>query len=170
MHGPTNGRQLIAQYRDGYAAVAEALLKITPEELDVKPGAGPVVGARDRPSSGRQRDDGRRPAAAAARRGSPDDPGLRSGRVRAAAALRSAARGVARTVPAARGSRPRSSGSLDARANGCARARTRKPGRTASKRWLKIYADHAHKHARQIRDRAGRAHAKRSTSAHLQSS
>jgi hypothetical protein len=31
---------LIAQYRDGYAAVAEALLKITPEELDARPGPG----------------------------------------------------------------------------------------------------------------------------------
>jgi hypothetical protein len=29
---------LIAQYRDGYRAVAEALLKITPEELDARPG------------------------------------------------------------------------------------------------------------------------------------
>jgi hypothetical protein len=32
--------QLIAQYRDGYSAVAEALLKITPEELDARPGPG----------------------------------------------------------------------------------------------------------------------------------
>ena len=31
-------RKLIEQYRRGYEAVAEALLKITPEELDVKPG------------------------------------------------------------------------------------------------------------------------------------
>ena len=29
--------KLLAQYRDGYSAVAEALLKITPEELDVRP-------------------------------------------------------------------------------------------------------------------------------------
>ena len=29
--------QLIAQYADGYRVVAEALLKITPEELDAKP-------------------------------------------------------------------------------------------------------------------------------------
>jgi DinB family protein len=29
--------QLIAQYQDGYRAVAEALLKISPEELDAKP-------------------------------------------------------------------------------------------------------------------------------------
>jgi uncharacterized damage-inducible protein DinB len=33
-------KKLIAQYRDGYAAVAEALLKITAEELDAKPSAG----------------------------------------------------------------------------------------------------------------------------------
>ena len=32
--------KLIAQYRDGYSAVAEALLKITPEELDARPRSG----------------------------------------------------------------------------------------------------------------------------------
>ena len=31
---------LIAQYQDGYRAVAEALLKITPEELDASPAPG----------------------------------------------------------------------------------------------------------------------------------
>ena len=33
-------QQLIAQYNDGYRAVAEALLKATPEELDARPGPG----------------------------------------------------------------------------------------------------------------------------------
>ena len=33
-------KKQIAMYRDGYAAVAEALLKITPEELDARPGPG----------------------------------------------------------------------------------------------------------------------------------
>ena len=32
--------KLIAQYRDGYAAIVEVLLKITPEELDARPGPG----------------------------------------------------------------------------------------------------------------------------------
>ena len=32
--------QLIAQYQDGYRVVAEALLKITPEELDARPAPG----------------------------------------------------------------------------------------------------------------------------------
>jgi hypothetical protein len=32
--------RLIAQYKDGYAAVAEALLKITPAEVDTRPGPG----------------------------------------------------------------------------------------------------------------------------------
>lgn len=32
--------KLIAQYRDGYTAVAEALLKITEDELDARPGPG----------------------------------------------------------------------------------------------------------------------------------
>jgi hypothetical protein len=33
-------KKLIAQYRDGYSAIAAVLLKITPEELDAKPGPG----------------------------------------------------------------------------------------------------------------------------------
>ena len=32
--------QLIAEYQDGYAVVAQALLKITPEELDARPAPG----------------------------------------------------------------------------------------------------------------------------------
>lgn len=37
---PKERETLIAQYRDGYAAVAEALLKITSKELDARPGPG----------------------------------------------------------------------------------------------------------------------------------
>ena len=33
-------KKLIAMYRDGYRAVVEALLRITPEELDARPGPG----------------------------------------------------------------------------------------------------------------------------------
>jgi hypothetical protein len=33
-------KELIALYRDGYHAVAEVLLRITPEELDARPGPG----------------------------------------------------------------------------------------------------------------------------------
>lgn len=33
-------KALIEQYREGYAAIVEALLKITPEELDARPGPG----------------------------------------------------------------------------------------------------------------------------------
>jgi hypothetical protein len=32
--------QLVAQYADGYRAVADALVKITPEQLDARPAAG----------------------------------------------------------------------------------------------------------------------------------
>jgi hypothetical protein len=35
---PDERQLLMAQYKDGYRVVAEALLKITPEELDAKPG------------------------------------------------------------------------------------------------------------------------------------
>jgi len=37
---PDERAQLIAQYADGYRAVAAALLKITPEELDARPDPG----------------------------------------------------------------------------------------------------------------------------------
>ncbi len=37
---PDERQQLIAQYTDGYRMVAEALVRITPEELDARPGAG----------------------------------------------------------------------------------------------------------------------------------
>src|SRR3954453_3088690 len=37
---PDERKQLIAQYEDGYRAVAAALLKVTPEELDAHPGPG----------------------------------------------------------------------------------------------------------------------------------
>ena len=40
---------------------------------------------------------------------------------------------------------------LTEKPTGCARARTRRAADTPSKRGCKIYADHAHKHARQIR-------------------
>ncbi|MDQ3211338.1 MAG: DinB family protein [Acidobacteriota bacterium] len=33
-------KRLIAQYRDGYAAIVAVLLKITPEELDARPAPG----------------------------------------------------------------------------------------------------------------------------------
>ena len=37
---PEERDQLIAQYKDGYRVVAEALVKITPAELDAKPAPG----------------------------------------------------------------------------------------------------------------------------------
>ena len=37
---PDERDQLIAQYKDGYRAVSEALLKATPAELDARPGPG----------------------------------------------------------------------------------------------------------------------------------
>ena len=37
---PDERQQLIAQYKDGYRVVADALVKVTPEELDASPGPG----------------------------------------------------------------------------------------------------------------------------------
>ena len=36
----TQREQFVSQYRDGYAVIVEALLKITDEELDARPGPG----------------------------------------------------------------------------------------------------------------------------------
>ena len=64
-----NTRQkLIDQYKDGYRVVAEALAGATDAGARCAPGAGQVVGARDRASPRRQRDDVGDPPAAAARR------------------------------------------------------------------------------------------------------
>ena len=37
---PDERQQLIAQYKDGYRVVSEALVKVTPEELDASPAPG----------------------------------------------------------------------------------------------------------------------------------
>ena len=37
---PDERQQLMAQYKDGYRVVADALARITPEELDARPSAG----------------------------------------------------------------------------------------------------------------------------------
>src|SRR3954449_958113 len=37
---PDERQELIAQYKDGYRVIAEALVRATPEELDAKPAPG----------------------------------------------------------------------------------------------------------------------------------
>ena len=64
---PTLARSSIAQYKDGYRVVAEALAGATDAELDARPAPGKWTRARDRASSRRQRDDVGDPPAAARR-------------------------------------------------------------------------------------------------------
>jgi hypothetical protein len=147
---------LIAQYRDGYGAIAEALLKITPKELEAKPGPGRwsareivhhladseiTAGVRlrrllaeDRPQiQGYDQDE-------FARRLHYDRP-------------HEASLELFRTVR-------ESTAELLERlqpADWMREGTHSESGRYTVETWLKIYADHAHKHARQIREARGAA-------------
>jgi len=142
---------LIAMYRDGYAAVAEVLLKITPEELDARPGPGRwttrevvhhlgdsemtaavrlrLLLAQDRPAiQGYDQDE-------FARRLHYDRPYESSLELFRCARL-ATAEILERLTPAE-----------------WAREGTHSEvGRFGVETWLKTYADHAHRHARQIRE------------------
>ena len=91
-------KKLVDQYKEGYRVVSEALVGRDRRGARRAAGAGQVERPRDRPPPRRQRDDLGDPPAHADRRRQSEDLRLRPGRVRAAAALRSAARGVARSV------------------------------------------------------------------------
>ena len=161
---PQERKKLIALYRDGYRAVVEALHNITPEELDAQPGAEPLVGARDRPSSRRQRDDGGRPPSAAARAGST--------RRFKATTRTSSPRGSTTTGRTRRRSklfrwaRETTAEILErlTPAEWLREGTHTEAGHYGVEAWLKIYADHAHKHARQIREARDAAAKKRISS------
>ena len=147
---------LIAQYRDGYAAVAEALLKITPKELDAKAdprkwSAREIVHhladsemtagvrlrrllAEDRPQiQGYDQDE-------FARRLHYDRPHEASLEL-FRAVRESTAELLERLEPA----------------DWLREGTHSEIGRYTVETWLKIYAEHAHKHARQIRAARGAA-------------
>jgi hypothetical protein len=143
--------KLIAQYRDGYSAIAEALLKITPEELDARPGPGQWTPreivhhladsemtsairlrrllAEDRPAiQGYDQDE-------FARRLHYDRPHETSLELFRYARL-STAELLERLDPA----------------EWLREGTHSESGRYTVDTWLRIYADHAHRHARQIRE------------------
>jgi hypothetical protein len=143
-------QKLIVQYKDGYAAVAEALLKITPAELDARPGPGRWTAreiihhladsettsairlrrllAEDRPViNGYDQDE-------FARRlhyDRPHEPSLE----------------LFKAVRAATGALLDCLEPKDWLREG----RHSESGPYSVETWLRIYADHAHKHAKQIR-------------------
>jgi hypothetical protein len=143
-------KKLIAQYRDGYAAVAEALLKITPDELDAKP----------RPGHWSAREivhhlaDSEMTSAVRIRRLLAEDRPLIQGYDQDEYARR------------LRYDRPHET-SLELfkyvrlataellerleEADWLREGTHSESGRYTAETWLKIYAEHAHKHARQIR-------------------
>jgi hypothetical protein len=149
-------KKLIAQYRGGYAEVAEALLKITPEQLDARPGPGRwcareivhhladsemtaavrlrLLIAQDGPEiKGYDQDE-------FARRLYYDRPHETSLEV-FRWARESTAEILERLTP-----------------EQWAREGTHsEAGRFGVEKWLTIYAPHAHKHARQIREARGAA-------------
>jgi hypothetical protein len=143
-------KQLIAQYQDGYTAVAEALLRITPEELDARPGEGRwsprevvhhladsemsaalrlrAILAEDRPTiQGYDQDE-------YARRLHYDRPHEASLEL-----FRYCRSSTAELL------------ALMTPADWLREAVHTKAGAFGAERWLQIYAGHAHKHARQIR-------------------
>ena len=147
---------LIAQYRDGYRAVAEALLKITPEELDARPGEGRwsareivhhladsemtaavrlrLILATDRPAiQGYDQDE-------FARRLHYDRP-----HETALELFRYARETTAELLERMTA------------ADWLREATHSDAGAFGAERWLQIYAPHAHKHARQIREARGAA-------------
>ena len=147
---------LIAQYRDGSAAIAEALLKITPKELDARAGPGRwsareivhhladseiTAGVRlrrllaeDRPHIlGYDQDE-------FARRLHYDRPHEASLEL-FRSVRESTAELLERLQPA----------------DWLREGTHSESGRYTVETWLKIYADHAHKHARKIREARGAA-------------
>ena len=142
--------QLIEQYRDGYAAVAEALLKITPKELDARPAPGKwsvreiihhladsemtaavrlrLLLAEDRPEiKGYDQDE-------FARRLHYDRPHETS--LELFQVVRSSTVGILERLTPAEWMRE---------------GTHTEAGPFGVEQWLRIYAPHAHKHARQIR-------------------
>jgi hypothetical protein len=144
-------KKLIALYRDGYRAVIEVLQKITPEELDAKPGANRwsareivhhladsemtaavrvrVLLAQDQPTiQGYDQDQ----FAARLHYNRPHETSLEAFRW----ARETTAELLERLTPE----------------EWLREGTHTEAGRYGVEAWLKIYADHAHRHARQIRE------------------
>ena len=153
-------RNLIEQYRDGYGEVAGALLNITPEELDARPAPGKwsareivhhladsemtaavrlrLLLAEDRPEiKGYDQDE-------FARRLYYDRP--HEGSLELFRLVRSATVGILERLTPAEWLREGTHSEM---------------GAYGVETWLRVYAAHAHKHARQIRAARDAANQKR---------
>jgi DinB superfamily len=143
--------KLIAQYRDGYSAVAEALLKITPEELDARPA----------PNRWTAREivhhlaDSEMTSAIRLRRLLAEDHPQIAGYDQEEFARRlHYERPHESSLEAFRYARSTTAELLDCLqpADWLREGTHSESGRYTVETWLRIYAEHAHKHARQIRE------------------
>jgi DinB superfamily len=144
-------KKLIGQYRDGYAAVAEALLRITPEELD----------ARAAPNRWTAREivhhlaDSEMTSAIRLRRLLAEDKPQIQGYDQEEFARRlHYERPHEASLEAFRYARATTAELLECLqpADWLREGTHSESGRYTVETWLQIYAEHAHKHARQIRE------------------
>jgi hypothetical protein len=143
--------RLIAQYRDGYAAVADALLKITAEELDARPGPNRWTA---REIVHHLADSEMTSAIRLRRLLAEDHPQIQGYDQEEFARRLHYERPHMASLEAFRYARMTTAELLECLqpADWLREGTHSESGRYTVEHWLRIYAEHAHKHARQIRE------------------
>ena len=143
--------RLIAQYRDGYAAVAEALLKITPAELDARPAPNRWTA---REIVHHLADSEATSAIRVRRLLAEDHPHIHGYDQEEFARRLHYERPHEASLELFRYARMATAELLECLkpADWLREGTHSESGRYTMETWLRIYADHAHKHARQIRE------------------
>jgi hypothetical protein len=143
--------KLIAQYRDGYSAVAEALLKITPEELDARPAPNRWTA---REIVHHLADSEMTSAIRLRRLLAEDHPQIQGYDKEEFARRLHYERPHESSLEAFRYARTTTAELLECLqpADWLREGTHSENGRYTVETWLRIYAEHAHKHARQIRE------------------
>ena len=143
--------KLIARYRDGYAAVAEALLKITPEELDARPAPNRWTA---REIVHHLADSEMTSAIRLRRLLAEDHPQIQGSDQEEFARRLHYERPHESSLEAFRYARSTTAELLECLqpADWLREGTHSESGRYTVETWLRIYAEHAHKHARQIRE------------------
>ena len=143
--------KLIAQYRDGYSAVAEALLKITPEELDARPAPNRWTA---REIVHHLADSEMTSAIRLRRLLAEDHPQIQGYDQEEFARRLHYERPHQASLEAFRYARTTTAELLECLqpADWLREGTHSESGRYTVETWLRIYAEHAHKHARQIRE------------------
>ena len=144
-------KKLIGQYRDGYAAVAEALLKITDDELDARPGPNRWTA---REIVHHLADSEMTSAIRLRRLLAEDHPHIQGYDQEEFARRLHYERPHEASLEAFRYARMTTAELLECLqpADWLREGTHSESGRYTVETWLQIYAEHAHKHARQIRE------------------